>query len=79
MLEVQVKDTGIGISEEDKPKLFKMFGKLQSSSTINTTGIGLGLNICKNLVEALGGTIYILDEPEEIGTTMIFTIKACPK
>lgn len=75
MLEVKIKDTGIGISEEDKPKLFKMFGKLQKSSTMNTTGIGLGLNICKNLVEALGGNIYFLDEPEKIGTTIVFTIK----
>lgn len=77
-LEVRIKDTGIGISDEDRSKLFKMFGKLHSSSSINSTGIGLGLNICKNLVEALGGKIYILDEPQENGTTMVFTIKVVP-
>ena len=68
-----VKDTGIGIKEEDKDKLFTMFGKLEATAAINTTGIGLGLSICKSIVDMLGGTIY-LDEDNEVGTSIIFTI-----
>lgn len=47
-----VEDTGIGIKEEDKNKLFKMFGKLEQDDTkINTQGIGLGLTICQNILK----------------------------
>ena len=59
MLQVNVKDTGIGIKKEDEGKLFKMFGKLESSAEINTTGVGLGLNICKKIVETFEGQIYL--------------------
>lgn len=52
---VSVSDTGIGIAEEDKNKLFNLFGKLESTALINTTGIGLGLSICKKIVEAFDG------------------------
>lgn len=38
-------DTGVGISDEDKQKLFKDFGKLEASSNLNKGGIGLGLMI----------------------------------
>ena len=44
-LEVSVVDTGIGISEGDQSKLFKLFGFIESSSHLNKKGIGLGLNI----------------------------------
>ena len=50
MLRVTVRDTGIGIKNEDKGKLFKMFGKLEDTAVINTSGIGLGLSICKQIV-----------------------------
>jgi len=50
----EVEDTGIGIAEKDKPKLFQMFGKLnQSNKNINTHGVGLGLTIANELVKAL--------------------------
>ena len=55
MLVVSVEDTGVGIKEEDKSKLFVMFGKLDSTQKINTSGIGLGLSICKKITEAFGG------------------------
>jgi signal transduction histidine kinase len=47
----KVKDTGIGIHDRDKDKLFKLFGKLKVKSGINQHGVGLGLTICKKLVE----------------------------
>ena len=47
MLEVSVSDSGVGIKVEDQDKLFRLFGKLDSTKSMNSTGIGLGLNICK--------------------------------
>jgi signal transduction histidine kinase len=44
-LEISVVDSGIGISEEDQSKLFKLFGFIESSGHMNKKGIGLGLNI----------------------------------
>jgi len=53
-LKFRVTDTGIGIKDEDKEKLFKMYGKVeQSDSKINTQGVGLGLTISNELVRLL--------------------------
>ena len=38
-----------------------MFGKLEATEKINTTGIGLGVSICKQIIEGLGGTLNILE------------------
>ena len=57
LLEFSVTDTGIGITEEDMPKLFKMNGFLKKTEEINTRGIGLGLHICRELVRVAGGDI----------------------
>jgi len=51
MLEIIVKDTGVGIQEENLNKLFKLFGFLDATKELNTSGIGLGLHICKMIVE----------------------------
>ena len=53
-LQISVIDTGIGISQEDQEKLFKLFGFVESTST-NTHGIGLGLVISSHIVEEFGG------------------------
>ena len=50
-LEILIKDTGIGISEENIKKLFIDFGKLEDKEQRNTTGTGLGLSICKQIIE----------------------------
>lgn len=47
----EVEDTGIGIKEEDLNKLFKYFGKLTESYSINKGGVGLGLMISKLIIE----------------------------
>jgi len=52
-IQFSITDTGIGIKEEDKGKLFKMFGKLEDNESINTQGVGLGLTISANLVKLL--------------------------
>jgi len=57
MIEVTVQDTGVGIKEENLQKLFKLFGFLDSTKELNTNGIGLGLHICKMIVEQFGGII----------------------
>jgi len=49
-LEFKITDTGVGIKQEDLPKLFKLFGKLESSNSINKNGVGLGLSFSKNLI-----------------------------
>jgi two-component system sensor histidine kinase/response regulator len=51
MIEIIVQDTGVGIKEENLKKLFKLFGFLDSTKELNTNGIGLGLHICKMIVE----------------------------
>ncbi len=52
-------DTGIGIKKKDKAKLFKLFGCLQNTKQMNTQGIGLGLVICENIVNAFNGNIGV--------------------
>jgi signal transduction histidine kinase/CheY-like chemotaxis protein len=54
-LEVSVSDTGIGIRDDDKPKLFKMYGKLDDAEGVNKNGIGLGLTISSTLASLLNG------------------------
>ena len=55
LLEVQVKDTGVGIDKTDQAKLFKKFGKLERTADINPNGIGLGLALCESIVKANHG------------------------
>ena len=57
MLTVTVKDTGIGIREEDLEKLFNSFTRIEEKRNRNIEGTGLGLNLTKNLVEMMGGEI----------------------
>lgn len=59
-IEIVVKDTGKGISEENSDLIFNKFGKLEKNS--DTLGLGLGLFITKNLVNILGGNICVTSE-----------------
>ena len=70
-LRIAVEDTGIGIKDEDKPKLFRKFEQADGSITRRFGGTGLGLNICKQLVELMGGVIGVSDRP---GGGTIFTV-----
>ncbi|MDY5576048.1 MAG: response regulator [Lachnospiraceae bacterium] len=58
MLTIEVKDTGIGIREEDMKKLFNTFTRIEEKRNRNIEGTGLGLNLTKNLVQMMGGEIF---------------------
>ncbi|MFC2137174.1 PAS domain S-box protein [Bacteroidota bacterium] len=68
-----VKDTGIGLSEEQQNIIFDLFRQADSSTTRKFGGTGIGLTISKNLVEMLGGKIWI-ESKLEIGTSFNFTL-----
>ena len=70
-----VKDTGIGIDSADKDKLFQSFSQVDASISRKYGGTGLGLNICKQLVELMGGKIEAEGEKNK-GTTFSFSIWA---
>lgn len=61
-LRFNVKDSGPGISREDQGKLFKEFSQVKSADGIKRSGTGLGLLICKQIVEAHGGRVGIESE-----------------
>jgi PAS domain S-box-containing protein len=68
-----VKDTGIGIPENQKDVIFKRFGQANQSIYLSNKGTGLGLSISKNLVNMLGGNIWFESEMEK-GSTFYFQI-----
>ncbi|HWT75953.1 MAG TPA: ATP-binding protein [Mobilitalea sp.] len=67
-------DSGIGISPDEKEKLFKSFSQVDSSITRIFGGTGLGLSISKRLVEAMGGSIQVESEKEK-GSAFSFSIR----
>jgi PAS domain S-box-containing protein len=68
---IEVSDTGIGISSEDLPNVFDRFYQADSSSTKKLRGIGLGLAICREIVEAHGGEI---EAESHIGKGSVFRV-----
>ena len=71
---VSVKDSGIGIKEDEKRKVFERFFKADSSRGLDKTGVGLGLSIVKEFIKAHGETIEVKSE-EGKGTEFIFTLE----
>lgn len=74
-LQFCVEDSGIGILEEDMNKLFEEFEQLENHLTKKHTGTGLGLTICKYIVEKMGGEIWVTSNIGE-GSKFYFTITA---
>lgn len=68
-----VKDNGSGISYSETEKLFQKFYQVDSSKRRSHFGLGLGLPICKEIIEQLGGKIWI-ETKEGVGTTVYFSI-----
>jgi CheY-like chemotaxis protein len=73
-IRVEVSDNGIGITPEQKEKLFHAFEQADSGIKREFGGTGLGLSISKHIVELMGGTIWIESEHGK-GSRFIFTIK----
>jgi len=69
----RIEDTGIGISEENMKKIFQDFIKADDDVQLNYGGFGLGLFICKKLVELMGGKV-ILKSQEGKGTSFTFSL-----
>jgi len=72
-LVIGVSDQGIGISSSDQDKLFGPFQRLEESRPEGAGGLGLGLLVCRRLVEAHGGQIWVESEPGQ-GSTFFFTV-----
>ena len=64
-IKVSVKDTGIGIKEEDIPRIFDKFSQIESSLNRNKGGVGLGLTITKQLIDSHLGAIWVESEEQK--------------
>ena len=76
-VEMAVSDTGVGIRKEDIPKLFRIDVRYTHVGTAGEEGTGLGLSLCKELIEKNGGTIWVESEVEQ-GTIFRFTLPKEP-
>jgi signal transduction histidine kinase/CheY-like chemotaxis protein len=73
-VELEIQDTGIGIAPAKQAYLFEKFQQLDSSFTRQQGGSGLGLSICRSLVEMMGGRIRVWSAGIGCGTTVTFSL-----
>lgn len=71
-LQMSIKDTGIGIKEEDIPDIFDQFKRLENANHRRTEGTGLGLALSKKIIEKMGGSIFV---ESVYGEGSLFTIR----
>jgi signal transduction histidine kinase len=70
---VSIRDEGQGIAEDFKPKIFQKFAQADTGTTRSYQGTGLGLNICKKIIEGHLGTIDFITQIGK-GTTFFFDL-----
>jgi signal transduction histidine kinase len=75
MLCTQVGDTGMGIDDKAKQKLFKLYANVDHANSYNPQGMGFGLTLCKKLCSILGGEISVISDIGK-GSKFTFTIKS---
>jgi PAS domain S-box-containing protein len=78
-LVVEVSDTGIGIEPEVLPKIFDPFQQGETTITRTYGGLGLGLAICRGIIEAHGGTLVVESAGKDQGATFRVALKALPR
>ena len=73
-IQIDVKDSGIGITPEQQSRLFSPFAQADGSTSRKFGGTGLGLAISRNIIEMMGGNIWMKSAPDK-GTTFSFTVR----
>jgi signal transduction histidine kinase len=73
MVELELSDTGQGIPPGDLPRIFDRFFRSEASRAAGEGGFGLGLAICKSIVDSMGGTIDVTSETGQ-GTTFVVRV-----
>jgi len=74
MIETEIRDTGIGINEENMSKLFQIEQNCNSKGTNNESGTGLGLILCKEFINQNDGNIRVESELT-VGSSFIFDLE----
>jgi signal transduction histidine kinase len=72
MIDISVDDTGVGMTPAQMSQLFSNFTKFMADRNMNKEGVGLGLNIARNIARALGGDITVRSQ---LGEGSRFTLK----
>ena len=77
-IEIEISDSGIGIHKDDMDKLFRPFQQLDTGTSRRYEGTGLGLSVCKRIVDVLGGAIHV-ESQLGMGSTFTFTLPLKPE